>query len=156
SSQPQQQDPNQLPKRTYLMEDALAGLNSQKAQLAFLVIGGKTGVNYYLGMSLPPDSLGEDVDPAKVSYNTLKSIIHSVYNGADIYQESFDSEKIRSMISPLSENVGIVTGIPALKSAGGDTMDSEQIERLANGLQGHEFGMLTLAVPIPSAYVSRE
>src|SRR5262250_1103147 len=47
-----QQDPNQLPKRMYLMEDALTGLNGQKANLAFLLTGSKLGVNYYMGISL--------------------------------------------------------------------------------------------------------
>src|SRR5262245_44657993 len=49
----QQQDPNQLPKRTYLMEDALTGLGSQRANVCFMLLGGKLGIQYYLGMSIP-------------------------------------------------------------------------------------------------------
>ena len=61
--QPQQnQDPNQLPKRMYLMEDALTGLNGQKAYVAYAVIGGKTGIHYYMGMSLQTPSEGMDED----------------------------------------------------------------------------------------------
>src|ERR1700721_2210842 len=46
SQAPQQQnDPNAVPKRMYLSEDALTGLHSQKTNLAYLVIGQKTGVN---------------------------------------------------------------------------------------------------------------
>lgn len=155
--QPQQnQDPNQGPKRMYLMEDALTGLHSQKANLAFLVLGSKTGVQYYAGASIPapPDSNG-DVDLTNVSYTTLKSILHSVYNGVDIYKDPFSSETMKQMVAPLSNHVGIVTGIPSLKSTAGDTMESEQIERLANGLQGHDFGFLILAVPIPKAFVTQ-
>ncbi len=46
--QQQNQDPNQLPKRMYLMEDALTGLYSNKAMVAFLCLGQKSGVNYYM------------------------------------------------------------------------------------------------------------
>lgn len=156
--QPQQgQDPNQLPKRMYLMEDALTGLHSQKANLAYLILGNKTGVNYYMGVSLPsPDDSNGGNESPDVSFQSLKSILHSVYNGVDIYKEPFPAETMMSMVTPLAKNIGVVTGIPSLKSTGGDTMDSEQIERLANGLQGHDFGMLILAVPIPNQFVSRE
>jgi hypothetical protein len=156
-SQQQNQDPNQLPKRMYLSEDALTGLNSQKANLSYVVLGSKTGVRYYMGMSLPGLSDGNgDEDASKVSYETLKSILHSVYNGVDIYKEPFSSDDMKALITPMTNYAGIVTGIPALKSTGGDTADSEQIERIANGLQGHEFGMMVLAVPIPNQFVSRE
>ncbi|MCZ0211808.1 hypothetical protein OZK63_41340, partial [Streptomyces sp. UMAF16] len=47
----QDPDPSKPPKRMYLMEDALTGLHSQKANLAFLVLGNKTGVYYYMGIS---------------------------------------------------------------------------------------------------------
>ncbi len=50
----------------------------------------------------------------------------------------------------------MLTGIPALKSTSGDTIDSEQIERLANGLRGHDFGFLVLAVPVPKNLVTAE
>lgn len=152
------QDPNQMPQRMYLMEDALTGLHSQKAHLAFLILGSKTGVNYYMGMSLPgvSDVPDQDGQATQISYTTLKSILHSVYNGVDIYQTPFTSDQMKGMIAPMTGNVGIVTGIPSLKSTGSDTMESEQIERLANGLQGHEFGVLVLAVPIPNQFISRE
>lgn len=150
-------DPNQMPQRMYLMEDALAGLHSQKSNLSFLILGSKTGVNYYMGMSVPSLTEGTNGDEAaQVSYTTVKSILHSVYNGVDIHKDAFSSDQIKEMIAPLTANVGITTGIPALKSAGGDTMESEQIERIANGLQGHNFGILVLAFPVPSQYVSKE
>jgi hypothetical protein len=152
-------DPNQVPQRMYLMEDALTGLHGQKAHMAYVVLGGKTGVNYYMGMSIPglADS-GNNSDEVntQTSYNTIKSLLHSVYNGVDIYKDAFTSEQMSQMIAPMATHCGIVTGIPALKSTGGDTTESEQIERLANGLQGHDFGMLILAVPVPTAYISRE
>lgn len=151
------QDPNQMPQRMYLMEDALTGLSGQKTNLAYLMIGSKTGVNYYMGMSAPAGSdTASDGNPTETSYTTLKSILHSVYNGVDICPDAFSADSIKSMISPLANNVGIITGIPALKSTGGDTLESEQIERIANGLQGHNFGILMLAVPIPNNFVSRE
>ncbi|MBX9573656.1 MAG: DUF87 domain-containing protein [Candidatus Obscuribacterales bacterium] len=157
NQQPQQnQDPNQLPKRMYLMEDALTGLNSQKAYVAFAVIGGKTGVNYYMGMSLqqPPEGMDQDIDT--VCYNIQKSIIHSVYNGVDIYKDKFTGDDIKGLIGQVSNYVGVVTGVPSLKSTAGDTLESEQIERIANGLQGLEFGMLVLAAPVPQKMVSDE
>ncbi|MGH9548939.1 MAG: hypothetical protein ACRD3W_06170, partial [Terriglobales bacterium] len=159
--QPQQdQDPNKPPKRMYLMEDAITGLHSQRANLAYLVLGNKTGVYYYMGISLPAiesnGNGGVDNSSAMVSYSSLKSILHSVYNGVDIYKDPFTSDTIKSMIAPLANNIGVITGIPALKSTGGDTTESEQIERLASGLQGHDFGMLILAVPIPSLFVNKE
>src|SRR5262249_9724579 len=80
----------------------------------------------------------------------------SVYNGVDIYKDPFSDEQISKMMSPIANHIGIVHGIPSLKSTGGDTQESEQIERLASGLQGLEFGMLTLAVPIPNALVADE
>ncbi|HEY9784324.1 MAG TPA: DUF87 domain-containing protein [Candidatus Obscuribacterales bacterium] len=158
NQQPQQnQDPNQPPKRMYLMEDALTGLHSQKANLAFLIMGSKTGVNYFMGASIPPGPEDNgNTDMSTVSYNTLKSILHSVYNGVDIYKEPFTNEQMKQMVSPLANHIGIVTGIPSLKSTAGDTQESEQIERLANGLQGHDFGVLILAVPIPKSFVTQE
>jgi len=161
SQPPQQnQDPNQLPKRMYLMEDAITGLHAQRANVAFLVLGDKTGVHYYLGASSAmganeADSGGDQAD-MNTSYNTLKSILHSVYNGVDLYPQAFSSEAIKGMIATRDNHVGVVTGFPALKSTGGDTTESEQIERLANGLRGHEFGFLVLAVPVPKHLVTAE
>ncbi len=156
-SQPPQ-DPNALPKRMYLMEDALTGLHSQKANLAFLTIGQRTGVNYYMGISLPglSDSGNGGSESSTVAYETVRSILHSVYNGVEIYKDSFTGDAVKAMVSPLTNYTGIVTGIPSLKSTAGDTMESEQVERLASGLQGHEFGILVLAVPIPGKFVSQE
>ncbi|MBX9667981.1 MAG: DUF87 domain-containing protein [Candidatus Obscuribacterales bacterium] len=157
--QPQQdQDPTKPPKRMYLMEDALTGLHSQKANLSFVVLGNKQGVNYYMGVSLPGDSNnGDNANEANmVSYTSLRSILHSVYNGVDIYEKPFTSDQMKRMVDPLAVHTGVVTGIPALKSTAGDTMESEQIERLANGLQGHDFGFLVLSIPIPNPKVNRE
>jgi hypothetical protein len=156
--QPQQnQDPNQGPKRMYLMEDALTGMHSQKAYLAFLVLGDKTGVQYYMGASIAnPGDGGDGADSTNISFNTLKSILHSVYNGVDTYKDQFTLDQMKAMVAPLATHTGIITGIPALKSTAGDTMESEQIERLASGLQGKDFGMMVLAAPIPKAYVTKE
>jgi len=156
--QPQQnQDPNQGPKRMYLMEDALTGMHSQKAYLAFLVLGDKTGVQYYMGASIAnPGDGGDGADSTNISFNTLKSILHSVYNGVDTYKDPFTLDQMKAMVAPLATHTGIITGIPALKSTAGDTMESEQIERLASGLQGKDFGMMVLAAPIPKAYVTKE
>jgi hypothetical protein len=156
--QPQQnQDPNQGPKRMYLMEDALTGMHSQKAYLAFLVLGDKTGVQYYMGASISnPGDGGDGADSTNISFNTLKSILHSVYNGVDTYKDPFTLDQMKAMVAPLATHTGIITGIPALKSTAGDTMESEQIERLASGLQGKDFGMMVLAAPIPKAYVTKE
>lgn len=156
--QPQQnQDPNQGPKRMYLMEDALTGMHSQKAYLAFLVLGDKTGVQYYMGASIAnPGDPGDGTDSSTISFNTLKSILHSVYNGVDTYKDPFTLDQMKAMVAPLATHTGIITGIPALKSTAGDTMESEQIERLASGLQGKDFGMMVLAAPIPKAYVTKE
>lgn len=155
--QPQQNDPNQLPKRMYLMEDALTGLNSQKAYVAYLVLGNKTGVNYYMGMSLQsaPEGLEEN-NLAEICYDIQKSILHSVYNGVDIHKKIYTSDDLKAMITPMATNVGIVSGVASLKSTGGDTLESEQIERIASGLQGLDFGMLILAAPVPSKMVSEE
>ncbi len=160
SSQPREhnQDPNQLPKRMYLMEDALTGLHAQKANIAFLVLGNKTGINYYLGASssTSPDAESNGQTTSNTAYGTLKSILHSVYNGVDIYPEPFSADTIKSMIAARDNHIGVATGFPALKSTAGDTIESEQIERLANGLRGHEFGFLILAVPIPKHLVTTE
>lgn len=85
--QQQDQDPTKPPRRMYLMEDALTGLHSQKANLAFAVIGKREGVKYYMGVSIPAD---KELDTSEgsanmVSYTSLKSILHSVYNGVDIW-----------------------------------------------------------------------
>lgn len=154
----QDPDPTKPPKRMYLMEDALTGLHSQKANLAFLVLGDKSGVHYYMGISLPSavESAEPGSDPSNICYNSLKSILHSVYGGVDVFKKPFSAEEIHTMVKPMTKYTGVVTGIPALKSTAGDTTDSEQIERLAAGLQGNEFGMLILAVPIPSKNVTRE
>ena len=42
-----------MPKRMYLMEDALTGLHSQKATGISGIGQQDTGVNYYMGMSIP-------------------------------------------------------------------------------------------------------
>ncbi len=161
SQQPQQNnDPNQLPKRMYLMEDALTGLHSHKANVAYFVHGHKTGVTHYMGMSSVSIANHTGVPTAEPTtidtYNVLRSILHSVYNGVDIYKDPIDSSEIRKLISPIANHIGVVTGIPSLKTTAGDTQESEQIERIASGLQGLNFGMLTLAVPIPSRYVTNE
>jgi hypothetical protein len=154
----QEQDPNKVPRRMYLMEDAVTGLHGQKANLAFLVLGSKTGVNYYMGASFPQstENGATNKDASDNSFNTIKSILHSVYNGVDIYKEPFNADVIQSLISARAQHIGVLSGIPALKSTGGDTTESEQIERLANGLQGHDFGFLVLAVPVPKAFVNKE
>ncbi len=153
----QDQDPTKPPKRMYLMEDALTGLHSQRANVSFIVLGSRVGVNYYMGVSLPadPENNGE-YDPNVVSFTSVRSILHSVYNGVSIHPEPFSSDQMKAKISPLAQYAGLVTGIPALKSTAGDTMESEQIERLANGLAGQDFGFLVLAVPIPNSKVSGE
>ncbi len=160
SSQPpqQNQDPNQVPKRMYLMEDAITGLGAQKSNIAFLVLGSKTGVNYYLGASssAAPDTENNGQVASAAAYGTLKSILHSVYNGVDIHPEPFSADSIKTMIATRDNYIGVVTGFPALKSTAGDTIDSEQIERLSNGLRGHDFGLLVLAVPIPKSLVTAE
>jgi hypothetical protein len=162
--QPQQnQDPNQLPKRMYLMEDALTGLHSHKANIAYLVLGNKAGVTYYMGMSPVAITANNGSNGSESndktnhdSYRVLQSILHSVYNGVDVHKDAFSADDVKSMMSPIATHIGIVTGIPSLKSTAGDTQESEQIERIASGLQGLEFGMLTLAVPIPTKYVNNE
>ncbi|PWT97020.1 MAG: hypothetical protein C5B53_08595, partial [Candidatus Melainabacteria bacterium] len=158
-NQPQQgQDPNQVPKRMYLMEDALAGLHSQQARVAFLVLGNKTGVNYYFGASLDSGSEeGNGSDSSStMSFNAVRSVLNSVYNGVEIHNEPFTGDTMKSMIAARANYVGVITGIPALKSTGGDTFDSEQIERLAKGLRGYDFGFLVLAVPVPKDKVMAE
>lgn len=154
----QDPDPTKPPKRMYLMEDALTGLHSQKANLAFFIKGDQSGVHYYMGISLPSavESSEEGSDPTSICYNSLKSILHSVYGGVDVYKKPFSSEEINAMIEPMTKYTGVVTGIPALKSTAGDTTESEQIERLAAGLSTKEFGLLILAVPIPNKNVTRE
>lgn len=93
-SQQQQpdQDPSKPPKRMYLMEDALTGLHGQRTNLAYLVLGNKQGVQYYMGASMPgsaENGNGTENDSAQVSFQSLKSILHSVYNGVDIYKSHF-------------------------------------------------------------------
>jgi hypothetical protein len=159
SQQPERnQDPNQSPKRMYLSEDFLTGLHSQRAHLAYLVLGSKTGVHYYLGASFPSATDGSDgnQDAQTVSFNTVRSVLNSVYNGVDTYKDPFTLDSMKALVTARDNYVGVMTGIPALKSTGGDTLDSEQIERLSNGLQGHDFGFLVLAVPIPKAFVNKE
>lgn len=155
--QQQDPDPSKPPKRMYLMEDALTGLYGQKANLAFLVLGSKTSVTYYMGISQPVrgDDNGAETQE-QISFNSVKSLLHSVYGGVDVFKKPFSAEQIQEMIAPLTNFTGIVAGIPALKSTAGDTVESEQIERLAAGLQGHEFGFLVLAVPIPAVNVTKE
>ncbi|MBS1999814.1 MAG: DUF87 domain-containing protein, partial [Cyanobacteria bacterium SZAS LIN-2] len=155
--QQQDPDPSKPPRRMYLSEDALVALHSQKAYLAFLVIGSKAGVHYYMGVSMAQsvDESGAD-DSVKIAYNTMKSVLHSVYGGVDVFKKPFNADEIQKMIEPLTKYTGVVTGIPALKSTGGETIESEQIERLASGLQGHDFGFLVLAAPIPATRINRE
>lgn len=158
-SQQQQQDPDPTkpPKRMYLSEDALTGLYGQKANLAFLVLGSKTSVTYYMGISQPSRADdGGDEDPQKISYNSIKSLLHSVYGGIDVFKKPFAGEEIQDLIAPLTKYTGIINGIPALKSTAGDTIESEQIERLAAGLSGQDFGVLILAVPVPAANITKE
>jgi hypothetical protein len=161
--QPQSnQDPNQLPKRMYLMEDALTGLHSHKANIAYLTLGTKPGVNYYMGMSPVVFKGGNGAPSASdstvtgESYKILQSILHSVYNGVDIWKEPLSADQIQAMMGPIANHIGLIHGVPSLKTTGGDTQESEQIERLASGLQGLEFGVLTLAVPVPGHLVVNE
>ena len=155
--QPQQnQDPNQIPKRMYLMEDALTGMNSQKAYISFALIGSKVGVNCFMGMSLqqPPEGIGQNLD--SVCYNIQKSILHSVYNGIDVHEKIYSSVDLKEMIEPLANYVGVVTGTPSLKSQAIDAFDGHQIDRIVQGLRGLDFGILALAAPIPQKMLSDE
>jgi hypothetical protein len=112
----QDPDPSKPPKRMYLSEDALVALHSQKAYLAYLVIGSKGGVHYYMGVSMAQseDESGAD-DTVKIAYNTMKSILHSVYGGVDVFKKPFTSDEILALIKPLTKYTGVVSGIPALK-----------------------------------------
>ncbi len=152
-----QREPNALSKGMYLMEDALAGLNSQNVNVAFLIVGSKACVNFYMGISLQSASEElQDNDFAEDCYEIQKSILHSVYNGVDVNEKSFSVQDLQSLVEPLAGNVGVVSGLGSLKSAGDDTLESEQIERIASGLLGLDFGMLILATPVPSRMVSDE
>jgi hypothetical protein len=143
-------DPSPVPKRMHLMEDALIGLHSQTAYVAFLVLGNKGAVNYYLGTSVPsPENYpNADTTPSATSCESLKCVLQSVYAGINICEQPFPADAIKAMVTPLAQNIGVVTGIPSLQS--------NQIEKLAAGLCTHEFGFLILAVPVPIPYVNRE
>jgi hypothetical protein len=94
--QPQNQDPNQPPKRIYMSEDALTGLNAQKANLAYLVLGSKSGVNYYVGMSMPSTQAETNgTEASAIHYQTIKSILHSVFRAGGAHCQRAAGAQLR-------------------------------------------------------------
>jgi hypothetical protein len=149
-------DQNPIERRVYSMEDALIGLNNQKANLCFCAIGSQTAVKYYLGMSLPGIIEAEENETNRSDYDALKSILQSACNDIQIFKDPFTSESLKTMIMPLTRYVGVVTGVPALKPTAKGVMDWDQISSVATGMKGQDFGIMILAVPIPNDFVSRE
>lgn len=147
---------NSPPRSVYLMEDAITGLSSQKAYIAYLVCGNKDGVDFYTGISLQaiPENAGES--QSAICYNIQKSILQSVYIDIDIQAESLSAEIIRSKIDPMSGYVGIVSGYPSVENFSGSHVQVTPIERIANEMRGFEFGILLLAAPVPSKMISDE
>ena len=153
-----QSGPTVLPKRTYLMEDALTGLNSQKAYISYIVLGNTKYVNFYMGLSLQstPQELEEN-EMAEICFDIQKAILNCVQsNGIDFHNKIYSSKDLKTKIEPLAKYVGITTGFASLKHLSQSTLDSGQIERIVSGMKGLEFGLMVIAAPVPSKLVEDE
>ncbi len=149
----QNNDPTQGPKRQYAMEDVLASLYGLRANFGYLIIGDKTYIKFYLGTAI--NGLDE-TNYVEETYNHLTYILQSVYTGIPINKQGFTQADIRKIIEPYAKHVGILTGVPSIRQSSVDTRDSEQLERIASGMQGEKFGIMTLAIPVPENLVSEE
>ena len=137
------------PTGLYEMQDALIGLHSQNAHIAYLWLSDRTGVNFYMGASFQPARGLSETDMAELSYDIQKSILQNIHPGIDI-QKIVSSEDLIAKIEPFSAYVGGATYYVS-ETATEEELEhqSSAIKRITDGLIGLESGMLVLAVPAP-------
>lgn len=131
------------------MEDAISGLHTKNANIAFLMMGERNDVHHYYGASVPS---AEAVDSSNASFDNVVSVVHQVNERANFHNEPVPAEELREMMSQQCRYGGVITGIPAM----GSYTAASQNERIFKELQGHEYGLLILAVPIPKQHVTSE
>jgi hypothetical protein len=127
------------------MEDLLTDLFGKQANLCFATIGNKSGVEHYAGTSMP--------SRMQPNYSALGNIFG--YSDLNIKSEHVATEFLRALISSLSDHIGLVTGVPAHADAS-KIIEPKLLPRLVTSMQGHQFGMIVLAVPCPAEYVNKE
>ena len=140
----------QVPTKRYVMEDALSSFNGSGNHFAFLVTSGPSGFTYHAGAALAPVSESKN---EKSILQIQKSVFTSVYNGIHMSKNEIAHEDLRDLISPLATHVGLLTGIPSLKTS---RLAFDQLANLASGIQGERCGILLLAAPIPQKTIMEE
>jgi len=131
------------PTSYFRIEDVLSGLHRQFVNLAFLVLASKTERNDYLGLSTPAPNL-DGASEFKYCQPDLEycqtNFLQDAYVGTPIYRSS-----VLKNLSQQSNFVGCLKGVPATNHS------YSQIDALLSDLAGENFGILTLAAPIPRA-----
>ncbi len=148
---PEYEEFTKLPQFSYVMENALIGFHSANANLAFLTMGTSTLAEFYLGISLP-DECPKSSSAKRKSYSALHSLISSVYQDQIEVSEAIEAAEIQRLLTPVCRYTGLLSGFPRIR----DSNSSAQLQRIRSGVAGHQFGVLTLAVPIPDAVVLQE
>jgi len=143
--------PRRLP-RMHNLAEVLTQLHAQRANLAYLIIGGKGRGKVLIGVTSPAPSSELETS----GHSTLVSTFQNIYCQINIDDQLLPSDRVQSMVRPLTTYVGCLTGIPSFGDTENDTTPSQPIETILSGLERHHFGVLVLSVPIPSAYNSRE
>ena len=158
----QPQDPKQGPKRLYPMESAIISSAKTNANIAYLILGSKTKIEFYYGSSMykfeqsPPDDLTDTNQIVNDNFNLIKHGLSTVFRGIEFNPKQYFGSDIVKLIEPYANYIGIATGNPALRLDPLDSNDFYQVDRLAAGLRKSKFGVLTLASPIPQTYVMNE
>ena len=141
------------------VEDLVAGVCGQALPLLFLVLGGRRGVQVYLGLEGP----GAEV--------TLRTSLTAAFPG--ILLEERATLKLGSILNTQGyfAHLGRITGIPSRKTGHPTTqppdqptnlpiyqstnLPSHQIERLLGGLYGQTWGYFVRAAPLDPVEVTR-
>jgi hypothetical protein len=134
----------------YVMADVLAGLYGEKIPFVYVLLGGATRFDLYLGTYVEGEKPPKSGLTAAESLETIRTTMSSAYPGIDLEEGEFSS--IQKMIEPFSY-VGLVTGTPTIK-VGTEKMGVEQIERLMRGLYGRNWGYMVVASPLEERQVN--
>ncbi len=134
----------------YLMTDVLAGLYGEKIPFVYVLVGGTSRLDLYIGTYVEVDRPSKSRLTAAESLETIRTTMCSAYPGIDLKEAEFSS--IEKMIEPFSF-VGLVTGTPTTK-VGTEKKGIEQIERLMRGLYGRNWGYMVVASPLEERNVN--
>jgi hypothetical protein len=124
------------------MEDILSGLCEENIPLVFAIIGDTDEIEVLVG------SFADTEEKTIHHLKLIKTSLQSTFQGIEIIEfleAAFNNRIAKFNIS------GLLTGSPGkdkvLHQTNGNTIDTEQIERLIRGLYGQRWGYMVIAKP---------